>query len=103
MTRTPLTQNRGRALPPDVPCRSHFFDTTTVRLTLRRSSASLCMPSSPTRRTAFALALLIGPTACEKAPAKAFVPPPAQVGVVTVAPTTLREAYEFVGQVSPFR
>ena len=41
--------------------------------------------------------------ACDKAPAKAFVPPPAQVGIVTVAPTTIAEAYEFVGQVSPYR
>jgi membrane fusion protein (multidrug efflux system) len=64
------------------------------------------MPSSPTRRSAFALALitlLSVTTACTKAPAKAFVPPPTQVGVVTIAPTTIPEAYEFVGQVSPFR
>jgi len=61
------------------------------------------MPSSPTRRIALALALLPGSTACNKAPAKAFVPPPAQVGIVTVAPATIREAYEFVGQVSPYR
>jgi membrane fusion protein (multidrug efflux system) len=61
------------------------------------------MPSSPTRCTALALALLVGSTACNKAPAKAFVPPPAQVGVVTVAPSTIHEAYEFVGQVSPYR
>jgi len=61
------------------------------------------MPSSPTRRIAFALALLSGSTACDKAPAKAVVPPPAQVGIVTVAPATIREAYEFVGQVSPYR
>jgi len=64
------------------------------------------MPSTPTRRSAFALALITlftATTACEKAPAKAFVPPPAQVGIVTVAPATIPEAYEFVGQVSPFR
>ena len=64
------------------------------------------MPSSPTRRSAFALALITlftATTACDKAPAKAFVPPPAQVGIVTVAPATIPEAYEFVGQVSPFR
>ncbi len=64
------------------------------------------MPSSPTRRSAFALALITlfaTTTACNKAPAKAFVPPPTQVGIVTIAPTTIPEAYEFVGQVSPFR
>ena len=64
------------------------------------------MPSTPARRSAFALALITlfaVTTACEKAPAKAFVPPPTQVGVVTVAPATIAEAYEFVGQVSPFR
>ena len=58
------------------------------------------MPSTPTRRSAFALALITlftATTACEKAPAKAFVPPPAQVGIVTVAPATIPEAYEFVG------
>jgi len=61
------------------------------------------MPSSTTRSIAFALVLLLGSTACNKAPAKAFVPPPAQVGIVTVAPATIREAYEFVGQLSPYR
>ena len=61
------------------------------------------MPSWPTRSTAFALAFLFGSVGCEKAPPKAFVPPPAQVGVVTVAPATIRETFEFVGQVSPFR
>lgn len=61
------------------------------------------MPSLLTRSRAFALALLFAAAACDKAPAKAFVPPPAQVGVITVAPTTIAEAYEFVGQVSPFR
>jgi membrane fusion protein (multidrug efflux system) len=64
------------------------------------------MPSSPTRRSAFALALITlfaATSACNKAPAKAFVPPPTQVGIVTIAPTTIPEAYEFVGQVSPFR
>jgi len=59
------------------------------------------MSSSPTRRAAFALVALFA--ACDKAPAKPFVPPPAQVGVVTVAPTNIAEAYEFVGQVSPYR
>ena len=67
------------------------------------------MPSLPTRRSAFALAALtlltpfIGSTACKKGQPQAFVPPPAQVGVVTVTPATIREAYEFVGQVSPYR
>jgi len=62
------------------------------------------MPSSPTCRSALAsLTLLVGSTACDKGSPKAFVPPPAQVGVVTVAPATIREAYEFVGQVSPYR
>jgi membrane fusion protein, multidrug efflux system len=41
--------------------------------------------------------------ACDKPAPKAFVPPPAQVGIVTVAPTSIAEAYEFVGQVSPYR
>ena len=53
------------------------------------------------RRAAFALVALFA--ACDKAPAKPFVPPPAQVGIVTVAPTNIAEAYEFVGQVSPYR
>jgi membrane fusion protein (multidrug efflux system) len=52
---------------------------------------------------ALALAVLAGITACKKAPAAAFVPPPAQVGVIAVAATTIPESYEFVGQVSPFR
>ncbi|HVX38247.1 MAG TPA: efflux RND transporter periplasmic adaptor subunit [Gemmatimonadaceae bacterium] len=41
--------------------------------------------------------------ACEHAAAKSFVPPPAQVGVYTVAPASLAEPFEFVGQVEPFR
>jgi membrane fusion protein, multidrug efflux system len=45
----------------------------------------------------------VAASGCEKAPAKPFVPPPAQVGIITVAPTTIAEAYEFVGQVSPYR
>jgi len=50
----------------------------------------------------FALAAL---TACSsgKAAQQGFVPPPAQVGVVTVAPTSIAEPYEFVGQVEPYR
>ena len=50
-----------------------------------------------------ALALLAGITACDKKSATTFVPPPAQVGIIAVAPTTIPESYEFVGQVSPFR
>jgi membrane fusion protein (multidrug efflux system) len=61
------------------------------------------MLSSRARLAAFGVALLFGAAACEKAPAKPFVPPPAQVGVVTVAPARIAEAYEFVGQVSPYR
>lgn len=64
------------------------------------------MPSSPTRCSAFTLAvfsLFLGSTACSKGQPKPFVPPPAQVGIITVAPATIREAYEFVGQVSPYR
>src|SRR4051812_28587436 len=39
----------------------------------------------------------------DRSPPKAFTPPPAQVGVVTVAPTSIAEPYEFVGQVEAFR
>ncbi len=42
-------------------------------------------------------------TACDKPAAKPFVPPPTQVGIVTVQPTSIAEPYEFVGQVEPFR
>jgi membrane fusion protein (multidrug efflux system) len=61
------------------------------------------MPRSFTRIAVIGFALLLAAAACEKAPPQAFVPPPAQVGVITVAPTTIPESYEFVGQVSPFR
>ena len=61
------------------------------------------MLSSSARVAVAGLASLSALTACEKAPAKPFVPPPAQVGIVTVAPRTIPEAYEFVGQVSPYR
>ena len=57
---------------------------------------------SPARPRIFA-AVLIAAVACERAAPKAFVPPPAQVGVVSVAPTSIAESYEFVGQVAPFR
>ena len=61
------------------------------------------MFSSPTRRAALAAASLFAIDACNRAPAKPFVAPPAQVGIVTVAPTSIPEAYEFVGQVQPYR
>src|SRR5258708_22604534 len=48
-------------------------------------------------------ALLFLAAACERAAPKAFAPPPAQVGVVRVAPGNIAEPYEFVGQVAPFR
>lgn len=42
---------------------------------------------------------------CERSAAAGapFVPPPAQVGVVLVAPTSIAEQYEFTGQVEPYR
>jgi membrane fusion protein (multidrug efflux system) len=58
---------------------------------------------STARVAVVGLALSLATTACEKPPAKPFVPPPAQVGVITIAPTTIAEAYEFVGQVAPYR
>lgn len=67
------------------------------------SPATLNMFSSPARHTALALTLLVLASACTKAPAKTLAPPPAQVGIVTVTPTSIAEAYEFVGQVSPYR
>jgi membrane fusion protein, multidrug efflux system len=60
------------------------------------------MSSSPTRYIA-SIALLGAAAACEKSAPKAFIPPPAQVGVVRVSPTSIAESYEFVGQVEPFR
>src|SRR5581483_10259598 len=70
--------------------------------------ASLERPTAPAAVLASRLAplfasLLLAASACEHAAAKPFVPPPAQVGVVTVAPASLAEPYEFVGQVEPFR
>ena len=60
------------------------------------------MPSL--RASYVVLVVLFGSaSACSKGSSRAFVPPPAQVGIVTVAPTSIAEAYEFVGQVSPFR
>ena len=42
---------------------------------------------------------------CERSAAAraAFAPPPAQVGIVLVAPTQIAEQYEFTGQVEPYR
>jgi len=50
-----------------------------------------------------AVAALVFGFACSNAPAKTPAPPPAQVGIVTVAATSIPESYEFVGQVSPYR
>lgn len=65
------------------------------------------MPASPARSSTLALlvslAVVSVVSACDKPAPKAFVPPPTQVGVVTVAPTDIPEPYEFVGQVAPFR
>jgi membrane fusion protein (multidrug efflux system) len=61
------------------------------------------MSSSHLRRTPLAAASFIVFGACSRAPAKPPSLPPTQVGIVTVAPTSIAEAYEFVGQVQPFR
>jgi membrane fusion protein (multidrug efflux system) len=55
------------------------------------------------RRATFAAVSIFASGACNRAPAKPLAPPPTQVGIVTVAPTSLPEAYEFVGQVQPYR
>src|SRR6185437_14522569 len=57
-------------------------------------------------RAAALAALLVIAVACGKsAPpsAQSFALPPTPVGVVTVAPARVAEAYEFAGQVQPFR
>jgi membrane fusion protein (multidrug efflux system) len=59
------------------------------------------MISSPAR--SFASVTLLFIAACKPDAPKAFVPPPAQVGVVTVAPASILQSYEFVGQVEPLR
>ena len=48
---------------------------------------------------------VLAASGCERSAAAkpAFVPPPARVGVVTVAPTALAEPFEFTGQVEPYR
>jgi membrane fusion protein (multidrug efflux system) len=58
---------------------------------------------SPSPRLLATAALLVGSVGCERAAPKPFAPPPAQVGVVSVASTTIPESYSFVGQVEPFR
>jgi membrane fusion protein, multidrug efflux system len=63
------------------------------------------MSRSHTRAIAFGSFALATLAACGggKAAQQGFVPPPAQVGIVTVAPTSIAEPYEFVGQVEPYR
>jgi len=61
------------------------------------------MLSPSPRRAALAVASLFVVGACSRGPAKPFVPPPTQVGIVTVSPTSIPEQYEFVGQVQPYR
>jgi membrane fusion protein (multidrug efflux system) len=65
------------------------------------------MHSSPARFVALSLlvAASVSATACSKSAQQqqGFVPPPAQVGIVTVSATSIPEPYEFVGQVEPFR
>jgi membrane fusion protein (multidrug efflux system) len=53
----------------------------------------------------FLASFTLAAVGCERsASAKApFAPPPAQVGVVTVAPTKIPEQFEFTGQVEPYR
>ena len=62
------------------------------------------MSLSRTRRSALAMlsagVLIAG---CDKPAPKAFVPPPTQVGIVTVTPTSIAEPYVFVGQIEPYR
>src|SRR3982751_273894 len=48
--------------------------------------------------------LLLIAAACDRgAPPPPPAPPPTPVGVVSVAPATMSQAYEFVGQVQPLR
>jgi len=59
-----------------------------------------------TRAAAAAAALFVIAAGCGKSTppgAQAFTMPPTPVGVVTVAPARVAEAYEFAGQVQPFR
>jgi membrane fusion protein, multidrug efflux system len=61
----------------------------------------------PMRLRALALVALVPlallSVACDHSQPKAFVPPPTQVGVVSVTPTSIPEPFEFVGQVEAFR
>jgi membrane fusion protein (multidrug efflux system) len=69
-------------------------------------SRRLAQPSLPRRFGTRALAsslIALGAVACKDSPPAAFTPPPAQVGIVTVQPTTISEPFEFVGQVEAFR
>jgi membrane fusion protein (multidrug efflux system) len=73
-----------------------------MSLPLSRRSEQFSLRRLAMLASVFASALALG--ACKRSkPAAAFVPPPAQVGVVTVQPTQIAEPYEFVGQVEPFR
>src|SRR5690349_11446901 len=62
------------------------------------------MLASPTRGLTLGLVLYATlSVACDPPQPKAFTPPPTQVGVVSVTPTSIPELYEFVGQVEAFR
>jgi membrane fusion protein, multidrug efflux system len=63
------------------------------------------MKSFHRRCQEFAALVLIAVAAgaCKRSAPAAFKPPPAQVGIVTVAPTLIPEQFEFVGQVEPSR
>jgi membrane fusion protein, multidrug efflux system len=63
------------------------------------------MKSFHRRCQEFAALVLIAVAAgaCKRSAPSAFKPPPAQVGIVTVAPTLIPEQFEFVGQVEPSR
>lgn len=59
--------------------------------------------SSSTARSIAPGILMALAVACNRGQPKTPVPPPAEVGVIRVAPATIPEPYEFVGQVTPFR
>ena len=61
------------------------------------------LPLPRRRRVAPVLFIAAGMAACDSKPPKPFTPPPTQVGIVTVIPTSIAEPYEFVGQVEAFR
>ena len=57
-----------------------------------------------TKRSVALGTLLIIAAACDRStPPPPQAPPPTPVGVVSVAPATMSQAYEFVGQVQPLR